>query len=272
MKKIFLFSFFLITSVVSNAQISKSIMLGGVKTPLSSNAINGQIKYEYEDALEVFSGGLFSYAPEFAMEAGNKDAFTVLSAKISGFFIFLKEDTSTGIIEPDNTHFLHVLPVSAGLEAGNTFETINAIAEIGYMPRYSGNDVKNVPFFIKRYTKVGVFLQAGYKYDSALNTTGGKEDQSKEAPEDFIFRAKARFKVDSKSWLRSKKSGVGLGVSGTSDTWYDFVNSKVYYRIEGRLKLFLSQDYSVDFYYQKGSGAPNFNQGDQYGAGLSVHF
>jgi hypothetical protein len=255
-----------------NAQGTKQITIGGAKTPLSNTAFNGQIKYGPEDLIQVYSGGLFSYAPEFAIESGNKDAFSVMSGKLSGFFMFFKVDTSGGVIQPDTRRFFHVLPVSAGFEAGNNFETLNAIVEIGYMPQYSRPNVENIPNFIKKYTRTGLFLQGGYKYASVQQSEGGKMDQSKESVKDVILRAKARVVLDSKYWLRNRNTGFGLGFTGTSDTWYDFLNSQVYYRIEGRMSLYLSRDYSFDFYYEKGSGAPNFNQGEQFGAGLSVTF
>jgi hypothetical protein len=66
--------------------------------------------------------------------------------------------------------------------------------------------------------------------------------------------------------------GAGVGLAGKADCWYDFLNGEVYYTIQGKLRFYLTQnkDKFFDFKYQKGSGAPNFNQGDQFGMGLTV--
>jgi hypothetical protein len=52
------------------------------------------------------------------------------------------------------------------------------------------------------------------------------------------------------------------------------MNSEIYYTLEAKVRFYLSQqkDKFFDFEYQKGSGAPNFNQGDQFGIGLTVTF
>jgi hypothetical protein len=97
-------------------------------------------------------------------------------------------------------------------------------------------------------------------------------DESKEGLNDPIFRAKGSFGIDTKSLIHF--NGVGLGLKGIADGWYDFLHGRVYYVVQGKLRLFLteSEDKFFDFQYQKGSGAPNFNRGDQYGIGLTVTF
>ncbi|MCZ4222641.1 hypothetical protein [Pedobacter rhodius] len=69
-------------------------------------------------------------------------------------------------------------------------------------------------------------------------------------------------------------SGIGVGLVGNGDVWYDFLNGQVYYTVQGKLRFYLTQnkDKFFEFKYQKGSGAPNFNQGDQYGLALTITF
>ena len=44
-------------------------------------------------------------------------------------------------------------------------------------------------------------------------------------------------------------------------------------KLEGTIRLRLSDDYDLDlFQYQNGSGAPNFNAGDQFSANLVMKF
>lgn len=40
----------------------------------------------------------------------------------------------------------------------------------------------------------------------------------------------------------------------------------------GKIRFYFSDDKFFDLEYQKGSGAPNFNEGDQYGLVLTVTF
>ena len=87
-----------------------------------------------------------------------------------------------------------------------------------------------------------------------------------------IFRIKGSFAIDTKSLINI--SGVGVGLWGSADAWYDILNSEIYYRLEGTVRFFLSanKDKFFSLNYQKGSGAPNFNQGEQFGMGLTVTF
>jgi hypothetical protein len=97
-------------------------------------------------------------------------------------------------------------------------------------------------------------------------------DQSKEKADNAIFRVKSSFGVDTKSLF--KISGVGVGLIGNADVWYDFLNSQIYYTLQSKIRFYLTdnQDKYFDLHYQKGSGAPNFNEGDQFGIGLTITF
>ena len=87
-----------------------------------------------------------------------------------------------------------------------------------------------------------------------------------------MCRGDGGFGIETKSLFHI--SGVGVGLVGNADGWYDFLNSQIYYTVQGNLRLYLTagEDKYFDFQYQKGSGAPNFNQGDQYGIGLTISF
>lgn len=147
---------------------------------------------------------------------------------------------------------------------------------MGWVPWYQTQGNRRTPKLLK-YTKFGIFLQGGYKFDIDTDSTqripiGGEVDESKEKTDNAIFRAKGSFGIDTKSLFEI--SGIGIGLIGNIDTWYDFLNSEIYYSINGKLRFYLteSKDKYFDFKYQKGSGAPNFNQGDQFGMGLMVTF
>jgi hypothetical protein len=128
--------------------------------------------------------------------------------------------------------------------------------EIGWVPWYQ-SETRNLPDFIKR-TKFGVFVQGGHKFYK--DTTDTKT----------IGRARGNFNIDTKKLITIQ--GLSLGLVGDADGWYDFVNGKTYYKLEGRARVYLSDDLFTDFLIQEGSGAPNFFTGTQYGVGLTILF
>ena len=63
-----------------------------------------------------------------------------------------------------------------------------------------------------------------------------------------------------------------LNVVPSAEFYYDIANDEVYYQLKGILRLKLAGSSAIDFTYEKGSGAPNFNEGDQFGVGLTFAF
>lgn len=273
------FGFNSITVQVSANPIELS--LGTVKTDLKQNAINFGLSYlmsidsllEINDFLLTGDKSLLLITPNIDIKSGTGDAFSSISVMLTGLPMFFDTTNVNGIIVPNTSKTFHTFPFSIGIETNNKFNIINGIAEIGWVPWYqtTGN---NLPQILKM-TKFGLFLQGGYKFfiDSTGNSSvGGEIDQSSEKTDNAICRAKGSFGIDTKSIL--KFSGSSLGLVGNADLWYDFLNSKVYYTIQGKFRLYLTenQERYFDFLYQKGSGVPNFNQGEQYGIGLTVTF
>jgi hypothetical protein len=48
------------------------------------------------------------------------------------------------------------------------------------------------------------------------------------------------------------------------------MNSEVYYKLSGKIRFLLNKDYCFDLGYEKGSGAPNFNQDEQFTTNLGI--
>jgi hypothetical protein len=258
------------------------VSLGSIKTELKQNAIDFGIRYAKsldslftkQDILLSGKNSLFQATPEFNVQSGTNDAFSSIDVKLSGLFMLFKTTTIAEQLTPCTGCFMHLLPISAGIETNNTFSAINGIIEFGYVPWYQSPMMNKVPSWMK-HTKIGIFLQAGYKFNidtTNIGDVGGQIDESKEAVDDGIFRVKGSFAVDTKSLFEI--SGVGVGLVGSADGWYDFLNSEVYYTVKGTARFFLTQDKDkyFDLKYQKGSGAPNFNQGNQFGIGLTMTF
>ena len=59
---------------------------------------------------------------------------------------------------------------------------------------------------------------------------------------------------------------------GAATVWYDIANSVFYHRLVATLRLTVIENRHFDFTYEKGSGAPNFNEGSQFSANLAVTF
>jgi len=261
---------------------SLNISLGTVKTDLKQNAIDFGIKYmksfdslfKKQDILLSGKNSLFQITPEFNVVSGTNDAFSSIDIKLSGLFMLFKTTEIAEVTTPCTDCYMHLVPLSAGIETNNTFTSVNGILEFGYVPWYQSPMMSKVPKLLK-HTKVGIFLQTGYKINIdniGIEPVGGQIDESKETVDKGILRTKGSFVVDTKSLFEI--NGVGVGLVGSTDGWYDFLNDEVYYSVKGtaRFYLIVNKDYFFDLKYQNGSGAPNFNQGEQFGMGLTMAF
>lgn len=276
MKKILILFGLAMLSHLASAQ-NFDLNVGSIRTELKNGAFNFAVKYA-KDIIDSnnkqinFSQGFLVILPEFNSQGGSKDAFSSLTTKVTGFFTFFKTTTVAGMQIPDLQRTFSVLPFSAGMETNSDFTFVNGLFEIGYFPWY-WQPQSTVPGLLK-YTKTAVFIQTGYKFktDTLSSNTGGKADESAEALGKGILRSKFVLELDSKRILTSKKSGMGIGILGVTHVWYDYLNSSFYYRLEGKARIYITDNYHVDLKYEKGSGAPNFNTGDQFGASLGITF
>lgn len=215
------------------------------------------------------SGTLLALTPEVSILTGDDDAFNGVVAKYTGHYIRFKTTTPPGgVVTPDPRRFFHAFPVSVGFESDRSFENLNAIVEAGYVPfKLSGRQWK-----LGLNPAIGVFLQAGHK--SALSEdadaeTGGAADESKEEPDETIGRIKLRARFDQPIGLVSDSA---LRVLLDANLWFDIVNQTTYNKIDGTLRLVLAKDRNFDLKYEHGSGPPNFNQGDQISANITLMY
>ncbi len=226
------------------------------------------------------SGTLWSLqvTPEIDVAVGGEENANHIIAKIQGHFLAIgyKPHPEDGKPTLDSDGFFNVFPIAAGVETDQSFRNLNALFEIGWTP------FNTKPWFTygKRAYKLGVnprfgmFLQSGYKFeiDNDLDDapTGNAQDESEEEPDSAILRLKA----DLRSTLDLYKSqaGGGLLIQPSATVWYDIANGDVYYKFRVGVEAKISAQLAWVTAYEHGSGAPNFNQGDQFSTGLKMTF
>jgi hypothetical protein len=278
MKKVSCLSLFLALHFFCFSQNELSLDISTIKTSLKNTAIGIGVDYfkQYNNIDKQFNGkkGFLNITPELTAKMGTSDVFSQLIVKLSGFYLKGKVIEIEGIKTIDSKSTMHVFPLSVGAECNTDFTFINTLAEVGYVPFYQAQGNKNVSDFLK-LTQVGIFLQAGYKSKldtvNAVNITGGKVDESEEAINNGVLRSKVNLSIDTQNFFTDTDK-PGLGLIGKATWWYDFLNNTTYYRLEAKIRLYLAKNKYFDFVYEKGSGAPNFNQGEQFGTGLSITF
>jgi hypothetical protein len=202
---------------------------------------------------------------------GDEDSFNGVVVKVTGHRMYFKLKPNNF---PDTTKMMHAMPVALGLETDRHFDNLNVLAEVGYVPFLLG---EGRAYKLGVNPAVGVFLQGGYKLyvdDAPADATGGAADESAEAPDGALLRLKAEGTAQLELARFSQKADDprGLYVLPRAAVWYDIANSETYCRLEGILRITLAKDRHFDLDYEKGSGAPNFNRGDQFSANLTVSF
>lgn len=254
-----------------------SVALGTVRTNAEAAAM--RIAIEYAESLgDVFrvrsrEGGvrIVDFSPVVTLETGEADAFNRVIAKIHGNVIWVPDTTIAGVRTPCGTCFFHVVTVAGGIEADRAFDDVNVLLEGGWVPWY-----QNLPGArrgVLGQSTFGVFLQAGYKADlpDPAPDTLGVPDASEEAPGSALFRLKADLALTRPIAL-VEFGRSGLAFLGRATGWLDLANGAAYHRVEAGLRLKLGEGESLDFVYQDGSGAPNFNPGEQFSASLVITF
>jgi hypothetical protein len=255
------------------------LSIGAVRTALEQSAVAfavnltknlNNVDFQKNSGAAGPTGHLVYFTPDIEVQTGDKDAFDGIVAKVTGNLLFFRITKVAGVPVID-TRFFHALPFSLGLETDRRFDKVNTIGEFGYVPWFQGAVSRPL-----QTLRVGVFLQGGYKAQIGDSLThqspsAGSADQSEEELNGGVLRAKLSARFGPTFRLNSNNE-LAVGLKGTSDTWYDLLNGEFYYHVQATIRLTVAKDRHFDFFYEKGSGAPNFNKGDQFGANLTVTF
>lgn len=202
--------------------------------------------------------------PDISILTGEADALNGVVAKLTGN-VFPAIHLADGVPDPDQ-NLLLLVPLSVGAESDRSFRHVAALLEMGIMPFWKHGGVSNA-----LRIRPGLFVQAGYKFgsDSAATGPSGATDQSAEATGAGLFRLKAILGVDLHPISLNRRQ---VAIKGDATGWYDIAHSKTYYRLEFTFGIPVSDTQTFDLTYEKGSGAPNFNKGEQFSANLTVRF
>lgn len=210
----------------------------------------------------VFGGAKSAYllVPDLDLRFGSEEALSSLSAKITLLGMFYKTTTVSGLITPNTGAVFHTVPISAGFEADQTLSVVNVVGSIGYVPWYQTSP--RTPGFL-RHSRIGVFAEFGrrIKEDSLAGESLERMDKT-------ILRVKGSAEIDTKELIPI--GGVKLGLIGKGDAWYDAMNGVLYHRVQGILRMYLTNTVSFDLNFQSGEGAPFFFSRNQAGFGLQI--
>jgi hypothetical protein len=251
------------------------VSIGAIRTAAERSAVAFAIDLTKNlngvDFQENGAHSLVYFTPDIQIQTGEDDAFDGIVAKVTGSLVVFRDTIIAGLKTPNTKSRFNTFPFSAGIETDRRFDAINTIVEAGWVPWFQ----RTAPELLKS-TFVGLFLQAGYKADvgtSAEPTVpdGGNLDESDEGVDSGLLRAKGSVKF-APTFPVGAKGELTLGIVGAASVWYDIAHGATYHRIEAKAKLGLGKDKTFEFGYQNGSGAPNFNEGDQVGAFLVVAF
>lgn len=256
------------------------LSIGTLRTEAELAAIGIAIKYLKELDVNYFFGNfdkannekgrgwILDLYPEIEIQTGEADSFNAVVVKVRGNYMSFKKINRKGIITPDTSRAFSIFPVSFGVESNRNFESSSLLLEVGYVPFNPMNNIE-----LGTSTKLGLFLQAGYKFevdDTPVDVEGGAEDESEEVPDSEI----ARLKFDLSTSLLSTDAfgGYNVALIPSARGWYDIANEEFYHKLEADISISLDQGRTLNFKYEKGSGSPNFNEGSQFGTYIKLLF
>ncbi len=277
----FLFVLLLFPYVVSGEdkatqQSPLSLSLGTIRTEAEASAVNLLIEYT-KDLPDLFKpcqlgqmSCLLDLTPAIKIETGDKDSFNGVILKLSGNYVIFYETDIPAPHTVDTDRVFHAFPIAVQVESNRKFDNVSTLLEVGYVPFYLRESKTNLKLGLN--PKIGIFLQAGYKFKTSDNAeTGGAADQSKESPNSALLRLKGALDANIPV-ISFSEDKFGISFLPKATGWFDIANSTFYHSVELIARLTLAKGKYFDVKYQNGSGEPNFNKGDQFGANITIQF
>jgi hypothetical protein len=250
-----------------------NLSLSAIRTEAEKAAVGFLVDWAEEISVEKLITGdewLSQISPEISIQTGDQDSFNEIIMKVKGYHAKFQETMIGEIPAPDSSKFFSVFPFACGIETNRDFSMMNTLVEAGYVPF----EKLSSKYFLGFNPAFGVFIQGGYKFevDDEDDAAGGAADESEEGLDSLLLRTKIGGKAIIPVDLSGNKSRYGLSIIPEAWAWYDFVNYETYHRIVGILRISLDNDKYFDLKYENGSGAPNFNEGQQFSANITIAF
>lgn len=188
------------------------------------------------------------------------------------------------IIKFDGDKWMHVIPVSLGVDADRGFKNRDTLLEVGYIPAlFKGTDSC---FKIGANPIIGAALQVGHRKRVQESTETGKPPESSgslrrlkvEGKFDFALSCVFRLPGASTETSGDSAARVLLGDIGrwqitlSSAAWRDFSEDRNYRRTELNVRIPTSAKTYVDFKREVGAAPAEYNTGAKYSANLTVEF
>ena len=231
----------------------------------------------------VFSCSDWRLRPHLEIKTGDSNLFQAINFKAAGELNFRQFRTITGsdgFSLPRSSGIVHQFPFSVGVGTTRSGNFYAVLGEVGYVPintnwkfSFAGNR-----YYLGYNPIFGIFFQGGYKFDgNNKSTKGGAVDQSSETTNDEILRIKASFDLTlelPQIPIMALKNDPPPQFITWAKGWYDIAHHDLYHSIGATLRFNIpgQKDKFIDFTVEDGSGEPNFNQGTQFGAGLTFKF
>lgn len=264
------------TLVYAQTDSVTSLSIGTIQTQAERAATTFLIDYfeelsptqlNFEDVGDN-SASMVYFSPEASLQTGENDSFNSVLFKLGGTYLRAGVTEIANLKTPETDTLMHAVPFSFGIEADRDFNNVVGLLEVGYVPFHLGSSMK-----WGLENKVGVFAQLGYKTSDDDNDleapVGGAVDQSEEADDEAVARLKFNTQF---RFMLHQSEGFNVAIVPDVNAWFDMRNSEVYHQAVVKLVFGLTEDMSFDLRYEDGSGAPNFNEGDQFGAHFTIAF
>jgi hypothetical protein len=233
-----------------------NLTLGALRTAAGGAALDFIVSCVPGSVPVQVKGRQFLFASpdvEFALNGGNGLGH-LHAGVVANWVHFTVKTLPSGVVVPDLRAFVHDVPLSLALETTDELDTADVLLEAGYAPW--------LPTGWRDKVRFGVFAQGGGRVGLLENDTTVPAGGSR-----AIARARGLLRV---GFRVPDTSRFAVGLTGRAEGWYDLLGSKLEYSLRGVLRLFWDRNRSLDLYYQKGTGAPAFDDSGQFGIGVTL--
>lgn len=270
------------------AETGLQLSLGTIKEKLEASAVRALVKFgdrlTLEDRLSnVAQPVFFAVTRKVEFDVGDRGSFNGLNLRYGAkaFLVPIKEVTlpngETARLS-DSSGWMHVFPMTLGIDADRSFKNRDVLLEGGYVP-FKG-DAGLSCFKLGGNPAIGLSAQVGHR----------TRDPATVKPEEksSLRRVKAEILADFKlGCFRNTKSDAGadgsladalakdladVQVLFEGRAWRDFDLHQSFRHAVLTIRVPTSKGIFMDFRREVGAEAPTFAKGSQFGVFLTVQY